>query len=98
MIGVLGDPNSGKSVFSKVFGCILQKYSDKSVWVYDCDAVAPTADWYIYGLQRAKMQDEIEQKKIGAYFRSLDALIAARREEVEKLRQMKKALLERMFV
>ncbi len=40
----------------------------------------------------------LEQQKIGAYFRSLDALIAARREEVEKLRQMKKALLERMFV
>lgn len=39
-----------------------------------------------------------EQRKIGAYFRSLDALIAARREEVEKLKQMKKALLERMFV
>lgn len=42
--------------------------------------------------------DEIEQQKIGSFFRSLDALIAARREEVEKLKQMKKALLERMFV
>ena len=42
--------------------------------------------------------DILEQQKIGAYFRSLDALIAARREEVEKLKQMKKALLERMFV
>ena len=40
----------------------------------------------------------LEQQKIGAYFRSLDALIAARREEAEKLKQMKKALLERMFV
>lgn len=39
-----------------------------------------------------------EQRKIGAYFRSLDALIVARRKEVEKLKQMKKALLERMFV
>lgn len=39
-----------------------------------------------------------EQQKIGAYFRSLDALLAARREEVGKLKQMKKALLERMFV
>ena len=39
-----------------------------------------------------------EQQKIGAFFRSLDALIAGRREEVEKLKQMKKALLERMFV
>lgn len=39
-----------------------------------------------------------EQHKIDSYFRSLDALIAARREEVGKLKQMKKALLERMFV
>ena len=39
-----------------------------------------------------------EQKKIGAYFRSLDALLAARREEVKKLRDLKKAFLERMFV
>ena len=39
-----------------------------------------------------------EQHKIGAFFRSLDALIAARREEIGKLKQMKKALLERMFV
>ena len=39
-----------------------------------------------------------EQQKIGTYFRSLDALLAARREEVEKLKQMKKAFLERMFV
>ncbi len=39
-----------------------------------------------------------EQQKIGAYFRSLDALLSARREEIGKLKQMKKALLERMFV
>lgn len=39
-----------------------------------------------------------EQQKIGAYFRSLDALLAARREEIGKLKQMKKALLQRMFV
>ena len=39
-----------------------------------------------------------EQRRIGSLFRSLDALIAARREELGKLKQMKKALLERMFV
>ena len=44
------------------------------------------------------LPDLFEQKKIGAYFRSLDALLAARREEVAKLRDLKKALLERMFV
>ena len=64
MIGILGDPNSGKSVFSKVFGNILRFYSgEKSVWTYDCDAAAPTSDWYIYGLQRARSQEESDVKK-----------------------------------
>lgn len=40
----------------------------------------------------------LEQRKIGAYFRSLDALISARQEEVGKLKNLKKALLDRMFV
>ena len=39
-----------------------------------------------------------EQRKIGAYFRSLDALISARQEEVGKMKDLKKALLDRMFV
>lgn len=39
-----------------------------------------------------------EQQKIGAYFRSLDALLAARRDEIAKLKNLKKALLDRMFV
>lgn len=63
MIGILGDPNSGKSVFSKVFGNVLSHYYDKkSVWTYDCDAAAPTSDWYIYGLQRAQSKEEAEKK------------------------------------
>lgn len=39
-----------------------------------------------------------EQRKIGAYFRSLDVLISARQEEVGKLKDLKKGLLDRMFV
>lgn len=39
-----------------------------------------------------------EQRKIGAYFRSLDALISARRDEIAKLKDLKNALLDRMFV
>ena len=63
MIGVLGDPNSGKSVFSKVFGCVIEKYGKRNVWVYDCDAAAPTSDWYIYGLQMATDNNETELLK-----------------------------------
>lgn len=38
-----------------------------------------------------------EQEKIGSFFRALDELIAAREAELEKLRQMKAALLDAMF-
>ena len=39
-----------------------------------------------------------EQRKIGAFFRTIDELLAARRQEVAKLRELKKTLLQRMFV
>ena len=39
-----------------------------------------------------------EQQKIGLFFRSLDALIAASAKKVEKLRQVKASLLNEMFV
>lgn len=38
-----------------------------------------------------------EQEQIGEFFRALDELIGAKEEELEKLRQMKAALLESMF-
>ena len=43
-------------------------------------------------------EDILEQRKIAAYFKSLDRLIAARRDEIEQLKHMKAALLNRMFV
>ncbi len=39
-----------------------------------------------------------EQAKIGAFFHRLDALIALHRRKLEKLRTIKKAFLEKMFV
>lgn len=38
-----------------------------------------------------------EQGKIGEFFRFLNATISGRRKEAEKLKQLKKGLLERMF-
>lgn len=38
-----------------------------------------------------------EQQKIGDFFKTLDELIGAKEEELEKLRQLKTALLEQMF-
>ena len=39
-----------------------------------------------------------EQEKIGLYFENLDHLIALRKQELDKLQNIKKALLEKMFV
>lgn len=39
-----------------------------------------------------------EQEKIGAYFENLDNLITLRQRKLEKLKKIKKAMLEKMFV
>ena len=39
-----------------------------------------------------------EQKAIGNYFTNLDTLIEAQEQKITKLRQMKSALLQKMFV
>ena len=39
-----------------------------------------------------------EQQKIGSYFRNLDRLIALHQRELEKLQNIKKSMLEKMFV
>ena len=39
-----------------------------------------------------------EQKKIGEYFRNLDSLLSAKRQKLAKLRNVKQACLDKMFV
>ncbi len=39
-----------------------------------------------------------EQKKIGSYFSHLDSLISLQQRKLEKLKNIKKSLLEKMFV
>lgn len=53
VIGVLGDPNSGKSIFSRALAsCIYNVLpSWSSPWLCDCDAAAPTQDWYLRGMR-----------------------------------------------
>lgn len=41
--------------------------------------------------------NEAEQQKIGEFFKQLDELIGAKEQELEKLRQIKLALLDKMF-
>ena len=43
-------------------------------------------------------QDSAEQKKIGAYLHKLDNLITLHQRKLEKLKNIKKSMLEKMFV
>ena len=43
-------------------------------------------------------EDEKEQKKIVDYFSRLDLLVSSQEKKLRKLRSLRKALLERMFV
>ena len=45
-----------------------------------------------------KLPSSEEQKRIGAYFKNLDNLITLHQRELEKLKNLKKACLEKMFV
>lgn len=56
VIGVVGDPNSGKSIFSKVLFQVLEKYFS-STWLFDCDAASPTANWYLQMLNSGKVEE-----------------------------------------
>ena len=56
-LGILGDPNSGKSVCSRtLFNCIRDLYPPSQVWVYDCDMSSPTPNWYMRALSSGDPQ------------------------------------------
>ncbi|HOO93490.1 MAG TPA: hypothetical protein PKX94_08475, partial [Opitutales bacterium] len=54
IIGIIGDPNSGKSVFSKLLEPYFSKYHPGKSWRMDCDHAAPTSDWYIQMIRQGK--------------------------------------------
>lgn len=49
IIGILGDPNSGKSVFSRNFARAIPRTMPSwfTTWIYDCDLASPTPEWYL---------------------------------------------------
>jgi type I restriction enzyme S subunit len=50
------------------------------------------------GEMKLLLPTEKEQKKIGSYFQNLDSLISLQQQKIEKLKNIKKACLEKMFV
>lgn len=55
VLGVLGDPNSGKSVFSKWLSSLCGR-AISNCWSYDCDHASPTPDWYVAGVRAGQLE------------------------------------------
>ena len=56
IIGIIGDPNSGKSVFSE----LLEQsgnFAGERLWRFDCDYAAPTPNWYLDMLKQGKKEE-----------------------------------------
>ena len=76
VVGILGDPNSGKSVFSRNFALAVQKTMPSwfMTWIYDCDLASPTPEWYLQDCEGMREQrtrikrawtPELERKTAG---------------------------------
>jgi cytidine deaminase len=46
VIGVIGDPRSGKSILSRILEQLLRT-TWPDAWMYDCDMASPTMRWYV---------------------------------------------------
>ena len=86
----------------------IATYYDTNIWHKDIQAIAAEgarnhgllniapADFFETELKLPKNIQE--QQKIGAYFSNLDNLITLHQRELEKLQNIKKSMLEKMFV
>lgn len=61
-------------------------------------SVQPGINAQEYGSYQFMAPSLVEQERIGAFFQALDERLALQRAKIEKLEQLKKALLEQMFV
>ena len=64
VVGVIGDPNSGKSVFSRAFSMAMRNSMPAwfQSWIYDCDLASPTPDWYCKALIDSKSDKSAEEE------------------------------------
>jgi hypothetical protein len=65
VIGIVGDPNSGKSVFSMLLERGFHAAGCHSLWRLDCDHAAPTPHWYLQmmGQERSDEAREIRERQ-----------------------------------
>lgn len=64
VIGVVGDPNSGKSVFSNLLEN-SGRDANESIWFFDCDYSSPTPPWYLMLLKNTpkSIADTLRRKR-----------------------------------
>lgn len=89
-------PNKMNSefIYTLIQGATFQTVANLSI-----GTKMPRSDWNIVSRTRFIVPIDIEeQTKIGQYFQQLDNLIALYARELEKLKNIKKACLDKMFV
>ena len=94
-IGTMG------GIFSKAtnnINFIFHTLSNFNFSTYIIGATIPHVYFSDYGNEEISVPNEVEQKKIGNFFSNLDNLITLHQRKLEKLKNVKKALLEKMFV
>lgn len=85
IVGIIGDPNCGKSVFSFALQLVCRQANLPS-WRYDCDGRAPTADWYLNLVRHDPQEAGDKRRQIKVEWTSeLEDAIARR---LAKLRPM----------
>lgn len=84
---------------SELIYCLIQTEAFERVANQSSGSKMPRSDWKLVSGSAFRIPVQIEeQKKIGTYFRTLDALIAQHATQLQKLQQIKSACLEKMFV
>ena len=79
--------------------CLIQTEEFERIANQSAGSKMPRSDWKLVSSSLFRIPAEIEeQQKIGHYFRTLDALISKHAVQLAKLKQLKSACLERMFV
>jgi hypothetical protein len=75
VIGIVGDPNSGKSVFRNWLEKIIKDEWPNSWWI-DADPASPTPNWYLYGLYSGKTDEVNSIRKKKDWSPDLEKMVA----------------------
>ena len=89
-----------KEINSKFLMCQIQSDTFVNMVLEKCTGTSYPAinSTELSGISLLVSNDFIEQQKIGQFFSKYDSLISAQQKEIDNLKTIKKALLQKMFV